>query len=197
MVNTKVCPHCKRKINQVLKVCPLCGGTVPDEMERLEPICPRCKVMLEQKIFHGEEYDICPQCGGLWLDRDEFKRTTREPIVYRDKEIKGEYIKSPLSNPLVYIPCVRCGKLMIRKNFARISGVIIDECSRHGVWLDQGELKKIRQFIANGGLEQFQDREIEEIRSELKNLAIKVDETSFLQKILHFWNFKRWLFGGY
>ncbi len=197
MANAKICPHCKREINQLLRICPFCGGYVPDEIERLEPLCPRCKVRLEQKIFHGEEYDICPQCGGVWLDRDEFKRATRESDVYRDEEIKGEYIKSPPKDPLVYIPCVRCGKLMIRKNFARISGVLIDECSRHGVWLDPGELKKIRQFIADGGLEQSQNKEIEEIHSGLKDIAIKVDETSFLQKILHFWNFKRWLFGGW
>lgn len=36
-----------------------------------------------------------------------------------------------------FIPCVRCGKKMNRKNFGRISGVIIDECGKHGVWLIQ------------------------------------------------------------
>lgn len=194
-VQKKICPHCKREINAQLKLCPFCGGEIPDKFEKREPICPRCGIKLEQKIFKGEEYDICPECNGLWLDRGEFRRATRESDVYRDEEIVGEYLKCPSSEPVVYIPCARCGKLMIRKNFAKISGIIIDECSRHGVWLDAGELKKIRQFIADGGLERSQNKEIEAIRSELKEISIKVDETSFLQKILHFWNFKRWLFG--
>ncbi len=85
---------------------------------------------------------------------------------------------------------------MNRKNFARISGVIIDECRSHGGWLDAGELEKIRLFIADGGLEKAQDKQIERTAADLKELARKVDQTGFVQRLLHFWNFKRWLFGG-
>jgi len=84
---------------------------------------------------------------------------------------------------------------MNRKNFGRISGVLIDECSKHGVWLDAGELAKIQHFIADGGLDRARDREISKTRTELKDLATRVDQTAFTQKIIHFWNFKRWLFG--
>lgn len=132
----------------------------------------------------------------MWLDREEFDKATRPSVVFRDEELKGEYIKEPIRDSVIYLPCVRCGKLMVRKNFAKISGIIIDECGMHGVWLDREELKKIRQFIADGGLEKAQNKEIEAIKTELKDIAIKVDETSFLQKVLHFWNFKRWLFGS-
>ncbi len=132
-IQKKICPHCKRQINAQLKFCPFCGGEIPDEFEKREPVCPRCGIKLEQKIFKNEEY-------GLWLDRGEFQRATRESYLYKDEGLDGEYLKSPSSDPVVYIPCVRCGKLMIRKNFARISGIIINECSRHGVWLDAGEL---------------------------------------------------------
>jgi Zn-finger nucleic acid-binding protein len=84
---------------------------------------------------------------------------------------------------------------MNRKNFARISGVIIDECGSHGVWLDAGEMEKIRLFIADGGLEKAQDKKIEKTAMELRDLAKKVDQTAFMQKLLHFWKIKRWLFG--
>jgi len=84
---------------------------------------------------------------------------------------------------------------MNRKNFGRISGVLIDECNKHGVWLDAGELAKIQHFIADGGLDRARDREIAKTRTELKDLATRVDQTAFTQKIIHFWNFKRWLFG--
>jgi hypothetical protein len=44
--------------------------------------------------------------------------------------------------------------------------------------------------------EKAQDKKIEKTAMELKDLAKKVDQTSFMQRLLHFWNFKRWLFGG-
>jgi len=44
--------------------------------------------------------------------------------------------------------------------------------------------------------EKAQDKKIEKTAMELKELAKKADQTSFMQRLLHFWNFKRWLFGG-
>lgn len=105
-----------------------------------------------------------------WLDKGEFYLLTREYDVYRKEEDKGTYLREPLEDTVAYMPCVRCGKLMSRKNFARISRVIIDECGTHGVWLDAGELEKIRQFIVDGGLERAQDVEIEKIQTELRDL---------------------------
>jgi hypothetical protein len=32
---------------------------------------------------------------------------------------------------------------------------------------------------------------------ELRDLAKKVDQTAFMQKLLPFWKIKRWLFGGW
>jgi hypothetical protein len=39
--------------------------------------------------------------------------------------------------------------------------------------------------------EKAEDKKIEETAIELKDLARKVDQTSFMQELLHFWNFKR------
>jgi Zn-finger nucleic acid-binding protein len=72
--------------------------------------------------------------------------------------------------------------------------VIIDECGRHGIWLDNGELEKIRQFILDGGLEKMQFKEIEENSQGLRDLAEKVDDISFTNKLIHFWNWKRWFY---
>lgn len=198
MYETKKCKYCGKDINVNYMVCPLCGGHLRDDVRPVAPECPRCKVPLEIQIHDGDECDLCPQCGGLWLDMAEFDSATRPSDVYRKEDTRDDYLPGPIPSrdPLEYIPCVRCGKLMNRKNFGRISGVIVDECGRHGVWLDSGELEKIRHFIAAGGLEKSQDKEIEETRNELRELATKVDQTAFTQKILHFWNFKRWLFGG-
>lgn len=196
MNETKKCEYCGKNINIIYTVCPLCGGSLEDKVQSIPPVCPHCNVPLEVRFHDAEEYDICPNCNGIWLDRLDFHKATRPADVYRKEDIKNEFHREPVQDSPEYIPCVRCGKLMNRKNFGKISGVIIDECGRHGVWLDTGELEKIRHFIADGGLEKSQDREIENTRNELRDLATKVDQTEFTQKILHFWNFKRWLFGG-
>ncbi len=40
---------------------------------------------------------------------------------------------------------------MQRRNFRKTSGVIIDRCHEHGVWLDADELEQIAGFILSGG----------------------------------------------
>ncbi len=193
---TKECNHCGGNIHVHFAVCPLCGGEIQDRTDSLAPVCPRCDCVLEPAVHDKEEYDLCPACGGLWLDRGEFKRATRESYVYRHADLDEEFVRTPPDGPMEYIPCVRCGHVMNRKNFAGISGVLVDECGKHGVWLDAGEMEKIRLFIADGGLERAQDRKIEGNHVDLKRLAIKVDQTAFSHKVIHFWNLKRWLFGG-
>jgi len=72
-----------------------------------------------------------------------------------------------------------------------------DECRDHGVWLDAGEINLIRAFIASGGLDKAQDREIFKNSQDIQSLASQVSEVRLLQKILHKWDFKRWLFQNF
>ena len=196
MPETKPCEHCGKQINAHYMTCPLCGGQLREQALSLAPACPRCKAPLEiLRNPDNEEYDLCHKCGGLWMDKIEVDRETRESVVFRTVDLKESFLKKPDKEPIGYIPCVRCGKMMNRKNFGRISGIIVDECSHHGVWLDGGEMDRIRQFIADGGLEKSQDREIEKNREELEALASRVDHVAFTQRLLHFWNPKRWMFG--
>ena len=179
-------------------ICPHCGGGRPSPTEEnRNPMCPRCRISLNHYAYRHRDLDMCPQCGGVWLDRGEFKDLTRESDVYQSQSAPKEYVRGPLRDPIQYVPCVRCGRLMNRKNFAKISGVIIDECKSHGVWLDGGELELIRTFIADGGLERAQDKEIGKNRQALRELASNVGTVHFTQRMIHFWNPKRWFFTGW
>jgi len=194
---TKECEHCEKEINIKYDICPICGGHQSESNVKLNPECPRCKVELQLLASDGEEYDICPECGGIWLDKDEFFRATRERDIYNKVTVRNEYRKVPIRGPVEYVPCVRCDKLMNRRNFGKISGVIIDRCSKHGVWLDSGELEKIQHFIADGGLDKSRDKDIIKNRQLIKELATQVDQNAFTQRLLHFWNIKRILFRGW
>ena len=192
------CPHCGKTMNVRSAVCPHCGGErLSKARKSVPPRCPRCRVALEHYAYRRRNLDMCPQCGGVWLDRREFRDLTRESDVYESQPAPKGYIRGPIMDKVEYVPCVRCGAIMNRKNFAKISGVIIDECRTHGVWLDGGELELIRRFIADGGLERAQDRQIEKNRQALRQLASQVDSVHFTQRMIHFWNPKRWLFRGW
>ena len=194
---TKKCDYCGKKISLRYRICPFCNGRLLDPLTQKIPKCPRCHVSLKTHLSPDqEEHELCSKCGGLWLDRMNFKQATRESNVYQKKHFKEEFRRSPNKDPIQYIPCVRCGKTMNRKNFARISGIIIDECRGHGVWLNPGELKKIQHFIFDGGLERAQDKKIENLQIDLKGLESKVGQVAFTQKLIHFWNVKRWFFSG-
>ncbi|UCH82062.1 MAG: zf-TFIIB domain-containing protein [Nitrospiraceae bacterium] len=194
---TKLCEHCEKDINIKYDVCPICGGHQSESQSSIHPECPRCGIELQLFISNDEEYDICPECGGMWLDKDEFYRATRERDVYKSVTTKSEYRRVPIRGPIEYVPCVRCAKLMNRGNFGKISGVIIDRCSKHGVWLEAGELEKIQHFIADGGLDTSRDKEITKNRQLIKDLATQVNQNSFTQRLLHFWNLKRVMFRGW
>jgi Zn-finger nucleic acid-binding protein len=50
-----------------------------------------------------------------------------------------------------YRKCPVCKELMHRINFGARSGVIVDQCKTHGVWLDSGELKRLLDWKKAGG----------------------------------------------
>jgi hypothetical protein len=56
--------------------------------------------------------------------------------------------------------------------------------------------EKIRHFIADGGMDRSLDREITRNREAIKELATTVKDVNFTQRLIHFWNPKRWLFRG-
>lgn len=194
MSETIQCTFCSRHYNSLMQACPFCGGQTEEISTDETPKCPRCQGMLMAYTYRDTTLDICPECFGLWLDAAEFDLLTSKRDVYKDDSIPYEYHRRPLPQDSGYLPCARCGKLMVRKNFRAISGVLIDVCHKHGVWLDAGELEEIRCFIANGGLEKHQDKQIQENKEQLKSLARDLKDVEFMQNILHHWNLKHWIF---
>jgi Zn-finger nucleic acid-binding protein len=94
----------------------------------------------------------------MWLEVKAFDRIVNQQAKRQDSEFRhggasGQPVRSKLQPEQVqYLKCPDCQRHMHRRNFARASGVIIDECKDHGVWLDCDELGKIAAFVASGGL---------------------------------------------
>ena len=59
---------------------------------------------------------------------------------------------------------------MNRSNYGGGSGVIVDVCGPHGVFLDRGELTKIVDFLEKGGWNRVKKREKQRMEEEASAL---------------------------
>jgi Zn-finger nucleic acid-binding protein len=50
-----------------------------------------------------------------------------------------------------YLKCPVCEEMMNRSAFGHKSGVIVDRCNNHGIWLDGGEISHLLEWKQAGG----------------------------------------------
>jgi Zn-finger nucleic acid-binding protein len=109
--------------------------------------CPRCATPLASQTVGPTTVERCPACQGLWIPAAEFN----ELILDLDRQEavrEAEPAQATCDEPVQYIKCPICRATMARTNFARRSGIFVDSCRKHGVWLDQGELRQLVDYLA-------------------------------------------------
>jgi Zn-finger nucleic acid-binding protein len=169
------CPTCFAKLFRGTRFCAHCGAEAVRQKAEPRPArpCPECQRPLEPVKVGSVILDECTRCGGLWVDSRSFRRIceqTEEQTVVLKATAASPASGADVSRPARYWPCPECRCLMHRQNFARVSGVIIDTCKGHGVWFNQGELRRIVEFIRGGGMERARAREKSELRDERARL---------------------------
>lgn len=116
--------------------------------------CPGCGGRMATSMSEAAvEIDTCASCGGIWLDAGELDALTHDKVAPPAEGATPASVRSPVKDQeeIRYRECARCGDIMTRRNFGTISGVVVDECRRHGVFLDEGELQAIEKFLRAGG----------------------------------------------
>jgi Zn-finger nucleic acid-binding protein len=78
-----------------------------------------------------------------------------------------------------YVPCPDCGKLMNRVNFGRRSGIVVDACAQHGTWFDADELRRVVEFVRDGGLERARAQERMQLEEERRLREVKQNIASW------------------
>ena len=53
--------------------------------------CPRCKTVMEQRTREDVEIDVCPKCGGVWLDGDEIEKVRAMDRARTDAEMRANW----------------------------------------------------------------------------------------------------------
>ena len=165
------CPQCFALMFEGTAYCPACGAAAARVEQRAsEARCPGCRGTLQRVSIGAASLLECSSCDGVWLDAADFER------MCADRESRAAVLHRWTSadprdaQQVRYRPCVRCGKMMNRVNFGRLSGTIVDVCRGHGTFLDAGELHAIASFIDAGGLDRMREREIQDLKEEQRRL---------------------------
>ena len=115
--------------------------------------CPACDQVLVEVKYGAVLVDVCEQgCGGCWFDAFELGR------VDEPHEHPGSPAPHAASNQRYTLDesrkraCPRCVDQPMRRRFySPKRRVEIDECPRcGGIWLDAGELERIRVEVGKG-----------------------------------------------
>lgn len=168
-----VCPGCFARAASQARYCMECGVEFRPQALAALPEgtrCPRCQGALASRALGPTTVVECRGCGGLWLSESDFERVCDDADLQEQAaralggpQAPGQVVPDV---PVRYLPCPQCGERMWRKNYASCSGIILDVCRRHGVWLDHRELERVLEFIRAGGLDKARARELEQIQAQ-------------------------------
>lgn len=166
---TVMCVSCGGSLPLGAPLCRYCNTQYDADLIRLEFVqqarpadprtCSHCKIsMTTLQLNLGGPFCVerCHECLSLFFDRNELpiflERVASPPAevdVRRVSELLIEVKNAPAK--VSYLPCPVCSKQMLRKNYGSRSGVVIDSCYEHGMWLEAGELAKLVRWSKLGG----------------------------------------------
>jgi Zn-finger nucleic acid-binding protein len=159
-----------------MALCPQCGNDVPDphhcaiceagrggKKARVRPaagacLCPRCDTALAEQDWEGTKTLGCPSCRGTFFPDVSLEKVLNHLRAACDPknvatvlwEFKDRFTRE-LPEAVRYKKCPVCETVMLRKNYAMVSGVIIDHCGDHGNWVDETAFAELADFIVRGG----------------------------------------------
>jgi Zn-finger nucleic acid-binding protein len=156
-----ICPECFARCAEGSRFCTACGVSFRPEPVRIdghELPCPACSTLMPARQVGGVGVNECLSCHGFWAPGESFDLLVSRAIDARQQASPAELHtlkprvtgSNPARQGVQYRNCPECDGYMARRNYRKKSGVIIDTCSKHGVWLDADELEQIAGFILSG-----------------------------------------------
>ncbi len=156
---TALCPHCQARMTEGASFCMDCGRAIAPQILVAIPEgrdCPRCAGALVSRRVENTSLVECGGCHGIWLPTESFEEACRRAEGRADlaaglaRHSGAGAAEGAPRQPFKYLPCIACGDMMVPRNFGGNSGVILDVCGRHGIWLDAGEFQAILRFLESG-----------------------------------------------
>lgn len=164
------CPSCMALMFEGARFCERCGARRSRQELPSEARCPACRGSMQAVTVGTVTVLECVSCDGLWVEAEAFERICAEREAQAAVLHRGSASAPSVEKRVSYRPCVRCGTMMNRVNFARVSGTVVDVCKGHGTFLDRGELHALIRFIQDGGLERARQRQLEDLKEQERRL---------------------------
>lgn len=115
--------------------------------------CPRCEAGLAGTELAGVRVDRCDRCAGTFVTTDSMREVVeRGEVLDELRALLPRDDNAWAERGRVYVKCPVCETLMNRRQYASGARVVIDWCKHHGIWFDAGELARVLDFVAAGGL---------------------------------------------
>jgi len=161
--NTIVCTYCKQRNPLPNPV----SQEALKEQEIKNHNCVECKTQTLNYIeLGGIEKSIsvmqCTTCKGIFISKDILDEVIflygwKRKSVHR--KIESNVVEKAISGNKLYT-CPMCNYTMKRETFKISSNVLIDECPKHGIWLNHGELRALVEWKKS--LKEHHNRETQE-----------------------------------
>jgi Zn-finger nucleic acid-binding protein len=164
------CRQCAAPLPADSMVCPYCGAINEIDLTQVGPYtihapetartCPDCHRALRTIDLHIDGtflIEQCESCQGLFLDSNELESLLERAVPYVHEVDRHRLQKLTeetwvVESKIRYRHCPVCGQFMLRKTFGVRSGVVVDRCSGHGIWLDATELRRLLLWTKAGGM---------------------------------------------
>jgi Zn-finger nucleic acid-binding protein len=111
--------------------------------------CPKCSSVLDRVDVRNVDVDVCPECGGLWLDRGELvklKLTAAKDLDDLAERMAGDR-KVPPTSSKVKLRCPACNGRLTPLEVPEADLDICETCC--GLWLDRGELEPALEALGS------------------------------------------------
>ena len=135
--------------------------------------CPVDGSALDLYSLAHVEFEGCPKCHGMWLDKDELrklKNTVNDgQLHWLNREVDNvEKVSAVVSSRA----CPKCPSIKLRSIVFGHSGVVIDSCPDcHGVWLDREEFDSIVHFLRDEATNATPKEIGQELREDLRKMV--------------------------
>jgi Zn-finger nucleic acid-binding protein len=174
------CTSCSGRLTGPMTFCPFCGVRQDVNLRQIHfrdlgsddslP-CPHCATPLDVIEFDSEpkvRIERCTTCYGTFFNPGELEvllDAQTNPLVWFDPAQLHQITKDFHHDPEVaYRKCPMCAERMSHINFGGRSGVIIDRCGTHGVWLEGSELRRLTEWWRAGGKLIYQQNETDRLK---------------------------------
>ncbi|MCP5543694.1 MAG: zf-TFIIB domain-containing protein [Akkermansiaceae bacterium] len=174
------CVNCGGALEGTMTFCPYCGVRQDIDLRQIhfrdmgtdasQP-CPSCETPLSVIEFDTTppmRVERCGACNGMFFNPGELEALLdhqTNPLVWLDN-VQLQQISSDFGfqHEVVYRKCPLCAERMGHVNFGGRSGVVLDRCGTHGVWVEGGELRRLTEWWRAGGKLIFQQNEADKTK---------------------------------